>query len=468
MPQMPRLIALSYAIVALITGVTLSLCMPPMMYVDEWSHFGRAYQISRGQLIGQRFNFETQLGHPTPEGREPNPVAGGPIPIGIPAVMWKMQTILGHPEIKVTRDMMTEASAAHWTDGIILISFSNTVRYPPVFYLPSALGIAIGKTLNLTVSATLIVSRMLSTIVAVGIGTVAILLASTAAPWFFTVLTMPTALGLASTSGQEGLLNATAALACACTLRLMARPQQADFYVAVAALLLAVSARPPLIPLALILLAIPSIPWRHRLGGLITVIVGTAGWIMLAAQVYVHGRSGSDPTIDPANFGTKPQLLHVLAHPIAFFETIFRTLQHFGFRFYYEFLGVLGWDVVMPLWYDKVAIGMLALGVLASSPMKQAWPPLTVPLTAAIGVIGCAVAILTVQYLDWTSVGNDIIDGVFGRYFVAPTFFLIMLFPMPTRALRIRAYLAMAVIIFAVTVTVPVVFSTVIDRYYLR
>ena len=162
--------------------------MPPMMNPDEIAHFSRADQISRGNIIGQRYDART---------------AGGEIAVGIGAVNWAMRDVPMHPAVKVTREMISDANAAHWTDGVTRGGFANSVVYPPILYIPSAIGISIGKALNLRVVDTLYISRILSAVASVTIGALAIFFSGTAAPWIFAILMLPTALSLSATSGQE-------------------------------------------------------------------------------------------------------------------------------------------------------------------------------------------------------------------------------------------------------------------------
>jgi uncharacterized membrane protein len=70
--------------------------------------------------------------------------------------------------------MISEANAAHWTDGVTRGGFANSVVYSPIFYIPSAIGIRIGKALNLRVTDTLYISRTLSAVAAVAVGALAI------------------------------------------------------------------------------------------------------------------------------------------------------------------------------------------------------------------------------------------------------------------------------------------------------
>jgi uncharacterized membrane protein len=448
-----RVISMIYVIIGLTTAITLAVCMPPMMNPDEIAHFSRADQISRGHIIGQRFDART---------------AGGEIAVGIGAVNWALREVPMHPAVKVTKEMISEANAAHWTDGVTRGGFANSVVYPPVFYIPSAIGIEIGKGLNLRVTDTLYISRILSAVTSVAIGAIAVFVSGTAAPWVFTILTLPTVLSLSATSGQEGLLNATAALACACFVRLVADQdgKLRIFYTGSFGLGLAIAARPPLLPLVLILLAIPGVMWRHRAIGLAIVIVGTAGWMAASAPAYVHPRIGMDSTINPDDFGTIKQLRYIIAHPLGFCFVLAKTLQVFGANFYKALIGVLGWyDVFVPRWYILGASINIALAFIASISKRDG--PRSPSAVTAIALTGCLFTVMTTQYLAWTPVGLDIILGVQGRYFVAPALFAVMLGPSLTLPRAVRSAFVATTVGFATVVTVPLTCLLIVNRYYL-
>ena len=57
-------------------------------------------------------------------------------------------------------------------------------NYPPLFYLPSAAGILVGRELDLSVIYTLYLSRLFTGVVAVALGTLAIALAGVLLPGY--------------------------------------------------------------------------------------------------------------------------------------------------------------------------------------------------------------------------------------------------------------------------------------------
>jgi uncharacterized membrane protein len=352
---------------------------------------------------------------------------------------------------------------------VVDAQFSNTAVYPPLFYLPAVAGIWAGKALDLNVLTTLCLSRVLTGTAAVALGAVALTLAGPLAPWLFALLTLPTALSLSGSTSQEALMNATAALACALAARLcrgVAAPR-ANLYGGSLATALLVMARPPLIGLALVPLAMPQVAWRHRLAGAGMIAAGTLAWMVLAAPAFVHPRLSLDPTAMPGQYGTAEQISFVLGHPKQFVVTVVTTLRDLGPYWYEAFIGVLGWyDLKVPVWYQRVAGLMLAVAFLGSLPGPR-WLSARSRLAVLCGLAAVLGAVLAAMYVGWTPVGHGLIDGVQGRYFVAPAFFAALLCPAVRLAPVLRRALAAATLLFAAAVTAPMVIDLVATHYYL-
>ena len=113
-----RTFGLVYSVLGSSVALMMAVCMPPLMNPDEFAHFFRADQISRGQIIGKYIN---QIS------------AGGEVADGIHDINVIYRTIPFHPEVKATAKMMEAASLPRWTDGTSLHGFSNSVVYSPAF-----------------------------------------------------------------------------------------------------------------------------------------------------------------------------------------------------------------------------------------------------------------------------------------------------------------------------------------------
>ena len=199
-----RRLAAAFVLYGLLATALLAVIMPPFHNPDEAAHFWRATQIAGGGLVGHRF-FTLD------EHRVRMYWAGGYLDAALfDAYRPTLQTI-DHPEAPVTKQSW--APRVHWSDDRMMLAFTNTAVYPPVFYIPAAVGVLVGRATRMTVTQTLILSRLLTGAAAVALAAVAIACAGDAAVWLFAVLTLPTSMSLIASPSQDALMLACSALA---------------------------------------------------------------------------------------------------------------------------------------------------------------------------------------------------------------------------------------------------------------
>jgi uncharacterized membrane protein len=185
-------------------------------------------------------------------------------------------------------------------------AYPNTVVYPPFFYIPSAIGVLVGRVAKMTVVETLEVSRVMTGMAAVAVGAAAIACAGGAAVWIFMILTLPMSLSLIASSSQDGLLLACSALAGALVVRALRWPSNSNwklFAWLVVTLGLVAMARPPYGVLAVLPLGLTKLQLRWRILAAAAIVGCVAVWsgITLATSLTNTGEFiGSDPVAQMA------------------------------------------------------------------------------------------------------------------------------------------------------------------------
>lgn len=458
---LPRLLTVSGLAALWFSVCLMTLIMPPFQNPDEPAHFLRAEQISRGHPIGYRYSeFKS----------------GGEAEINIGAAFTPFSPIFGKREIKFTSGMLAQADAVHWSGELVEQNFPNTAVYPPFFYLPSATGILIGKAAGLSILDTLYLSRLLSGLCAMALGTAGILVADRAAPLLFAVLALPMGLSLMAAVSQDGPMIGLAALAAAICLRIV-RNGVPPFRHAVAVLTLALTligmARPPYAALALLPLALPGVAPATRWLSALTVLGLTVAWVCFATVM-------AQVALDRTNFmpDAALQVRLLLDNPYRIVSVALDTLSGRGNGYLNEFVGQLGWlDVGIPRWFHKVAWIVLAAGLLGGLPQSSQiggrqqnllW---TWIVAAALALGGAVAGIFGIQYLTWTAPGDAMVDGVQGRYFLVAAMILAT-FPAAAAVPRDRAAsltrLSWLMVTVFPLVTLPVMIWQVLSRYYLQ
>jgi uncharacterized membrane protein len=84
----------------------------------------------------------------------------------------------------------------------------------------------------------------------------------------------------------------------------------------------------------------------------------------------------------------------------------------------------------------------------------------------ALALAGAAGGVFLVQYMTWTIVGSPVVDGVQGRYFLAPALLLAVLLTGRTGTPgRVQGLLAVPVLVLPM-ISIAVTMHALIARYF--
>ena len=238
--SLPSMLHWIFLLLGIPSFIYFAVCMPPFQAPDEQAHFDRSYQISRGGLYGG---------------------SGGYVDRAIDEASYHYSQLPQHPEARLSDADESAAASVKWTGQTVYSIFPNTAANPPIGYLPQALGVALGRIVDMGVVHTLILSRLIN-------GAFAILISALALYWcrrgklvMFAVLLMPMTMFLFGSCNQDASLISFTCLAFALVSRQISEgvPLALRMTIVLASALLIVSLeRPPYIPLLLVFL-IPGI-----------------------------------------------------------------------------------------------------------------------------------------------------------------------------------------------------------------
>ena len=427
-----------------------ALLTPSYQVSDEIAHFLRADQVALGQWIGVRTS-------PTQ--------SGGIVDQSISDSFNLFSPIILHPERKITASILNHASAIYWNNIKSFREFNNTAIYPPFYYVMAAWAIRLGKWTNMSVVRTLKVARLMNGAAAILLGAVALQLAGSAAPWFFALLTLPMTLSEMASASQDALLIPMAAVAAALFIRLLREEfyDRIGFGVFCALLGLIAMGRISYVALALLPLAISHPSLRARLVGCTIAAAAGLGWAWIAWRIALvpFGLPGADA---PA------QIHYLMAHPSSIFPLIANTMRYQWDLYVESFVGKLGWlDLSLPHSYIVIAIFDLVMAALASFTVVAGWKNtlhqkmiVLFAMAASIGILFAAL------YISWSPVGDFIVGGVQGRYFIPLAFFLAALFSArSSRRPRATILVCRSMVAAFPLITIPIVLVGIVSRYYL-
>lgn len=232
-----RRYALLYLLFGGLAVAAFAVIVPPYQVPDEPAQFKRADQVSRGVMVSPMIGANS----------------GGFVGAGIDITHRMFSDIAFRYDVKATLDRFARARPVTWSDTAPSW-FPSTALYPPSLYLPQAAGIRLGRALALPVLDTLTLARIVTGMVSVSLGAVAIALAGGAASFLFVVLSLPMTLFMMASVSQDGPLLALAALAAGAFIGMRERESGSLplFLVMSASIALIAMGRPPYAALAVL------------------------------------------------------------------------------------------------------------------------------------------------------------------------------------------------------------------------
>ncbi|HNY27879.1 MAG TPA: DUF2142 domain-containing protein [Candidatus Sumerlaeota bacterium] len=390
-------------------GLILLFLTPPFQIADEHSHFHHAYTLSQGQVFP----------HPSPESGFS--ASGGAMPVNVERVVWTLPFcgLPGYPDRKVQRgDLARLFEIPLNASEMKHVAYPVAVYAPPP-YLAPALGIWVGRLLNLPPILLLYLGRLCCFAAWVGMTWGALRLMPVAR-WALLLLalfplTLAQGAGLTADSFVLGLsfLFTATLLHYAWTPGLEVLRGRTYSVLLLLAVTLALS-KQAYLPLSLLVFLIP----RERFGA------GRAYWgrlflffllpfgIMLAWSVAVAPAMREWlPDVDPLR-----QAQVMLVHPIDFLRAVARTLKEE--QSMTKLFGRLGWeDTRMP----ETLVWFYLLGMAESAWYDPAGRRIRPGHRLFLfGVLGVSVLVLAMLlYMQWNPVGNGAVRGLQrGRYYL--------------------------------------------------
>jgi uncharacterized membrane protein len=429
----------AFVLFGLVFGMAFLLLTPPLQAPDEWNHFFRAYQISEGRLISKK---------------DPRGVAGGDIPVSLlvtsisifydlpyaPENLRKLnyltrKGIVGdeemNPFISADKDKRVETMLSLLkmplnAEKRTFMYFMHTAVYSPVSYLPQAAGIAVGRGLGLSPLSLLYAGRLFNLIVWV----LLIYLAIRTTPFlkwlFFSLALVPTSLFLASSLSVDCLTNGLSFYLVAFLLSLSFDEQRrvgATEIVLLFSVSMISSMTKYYIFIPCLFLLVPrekmgvALKYATFVALLISTTLPVAAWVSFAKGYFI----AIDPSVSPQR-----QLSFITSDPLNYALVVVNTLLRYGPDYLRSFAGRLGH---FPLYLPTPVVAS-TWAVLLFTALSGADRDVSISFKArALAATIIALSTLfvaTCLYMTWTTVGNNLIEGLQGRYIIplSPLIFL--------------------------------------------
>ena len=294
------------------------------------------------------------------------------------------------------------------------IDYSGSAFYSPIPYLPQAISISAGRACGLAPLALLYLGRLTNALVAVLLLSMAVRITPVCKPGFLLAAMLPMSVYLYASLSADALILASSFLFTALALDACWKKAWATkrLWLALGCAVVFCSVKVVYAPLLLIAAPVALTAARRSRAVLIQVLliivplVITFAWLYAASNLVVAVRPGT---------GVGAQLQHVLAHPILFAKALVHGFVWNGF-YYRMLVGMFGW-LTVPLPTIGYVLPLIGL-IMAGTSFSTQRPPWFSSIWWATIVAGCITLVMLALYLYWTVIGNEVVEGVQGRYFI--------------------------------------------------
>ena len=440
-----------FLVLAAAFGLIFVFLTPPMQVPDEIRHLARAVMIARGDFLA--IHRDGVPGH------------------FIPRSVDEMELRLG-PEIAFDPQQKQDAQKIYREFSVPVDEGDRVFRvlpslYSPVPYLPQVLAIRVAQIFDGAPIVYVYLGRLLN----LGIWWLLVFWAIRRAPahkWLLVALALtPMSLFIAASLSVDVMTNGLSFLFIAQLLHSSRSDSMPVSRLEIArlfsvAVLLGLT-KPTYWPLALLVFLIPGVrfrDFRHRAGSMAFLVLGSLApaliWSFAVTRLGVPSLwDGADPAA---------QIAWIRSQPLRYALVVLTSVPRLATDWILNFVGSLGYfDVWLPVWvyfsYPALLIGVAVIDGGSASPVHGRGRLLLL----AVAVLTW-VAVVTVSYVAWNPVGQSVLWGIQGRYFIpiAPLV-LICLHLGPSRGLARSARLG---VLAYCTLVLGVTALSLWDRYY--
>lgn len=413
--------------IALILGTLFVLgytfIIPPLNGFDEATHFLRAYQISEGKLLPERFGPDH---------------AGGKIPVNISQMSdAAVDDIIQSAKTNLARKTHIRSYAKfllqfHPSSSTVDKYFAGSSVYSPISYTPQAVGIFIARNLHLPLLLYVYAGRIINALIFLTLVYLAIKLSPTGKWVLLAVAMLPTTLTAAASLSPDSIINGVALLLVALFLKALFSKNiiKIKQLLIIASLIIILSLTKQTYFILVILPFFLPISvfgnWRRYISwNLIFValaLVATFGWYSQISDIARISYLETRPTM---HINSGQQISFIIHHFFNYVSLLsWQILGHFNPQ-YVQIVGFLTWKgIVMPqpiIFLAYLGLILAFLMIRLEKTLKPKLLKLQHNITSygpiLLGFVTMCL-VYTTLYIAFNAVGNDDIEGVQGRYLI--------------------------------------------------
>ena len=406
----------AFLVIGLLFGLLMLVLNPPLRVSDEQIHLFKAYSVSGGHIVSERKDKG----------------AGSNVPISFQTTIERVKLIPWSDYRLKLKDISSALKIPLKNSEKFFADYRGwaIVTYSPLPYIPQALGIEIGKILNLSPLMLLYLGRLFNLLCWLILIFLAIRITPVHKWVFFMLALIPRSVNLAASLSADSFTIALCFLVVAYFLRLaFAKDKQSverkDIYILVLFVILLALVKPPSFLLVFLFPLIPIKRFKSKKEYFAVFAMLVLIAIVITGAWYLIGSRGATTRLPTMSVGK--QLRFLLSHPTRFLGVTERTIVSSIDMWIAGFIDTLGWiEVNLPSWFVFTYL-FLIIAIAAVDNDDIEIPVKKRAYSLALWLIFFFI-FLGIGYLTSTPVGQtSVIEGFQPRYLIpiAPLLFLI-------------------------------------------
>jgi uncharacterized membrane protein len=403
-----------FLIIATIMGITLVVFNPMFHVADEPAHFWKAYSVGDLDLISDKVGG----------------VQGNQLPVSIQKTYDTMKFHIGEG-VKIDEKAVDEAFKIPLDAGKKgFVGNGVAGLYPPVPYIPQAIGIDIGRISHESPLTLAYMGRFFNLLAWLILVFLAISITPVMKWVFFLLGVMPMALLQAASLSPDTVTNGLAFVTIAFFLRLALSKDKRkvttrDIVLMFVLGILLALVKQPYFLLVLLFFLIPISKFKSRRAyitvfAVLFIVVLIVG---LSWTAFENSAFAANPGVSSSK-----QVKYIVQHPLTSAKILLRSIDTYKEDWIVSFVGAFDWfEASLPIWSIY-----LFLFALLGAAMLDKDEDITIrpreKLVIAVPLVLIFLGVVLALYLAWTPVGYYLIQGVQGRYLIAMSPLLFLLF----------------------------------------
>jgi len=409
-----------FLFISLLFGVLYVFILPPFQSVDEGMHFYRTYQISTGRLIAKKVDNKI----------------GDKLPKSLSTFYELYVPFIKNIDKKTNKnDIVHIFKIPLEKDNIIHTEFTNTALYSPICYLTQLPGVAIAKAIKAPLAGIYYAGR-LSNLLSYCL---LVYFAIKIIPFFklplMVISLMPMSLSLAGAFTCDVAVLGLNFLWIAMILRFIISSKEDDGKIAVRIIIAAflaflISLTKSYILLLPLIFLIPPKTFKTRKQYILfmasVIFAAIAGLTLWSLCIKGLTLNMNTTCADAAS-----QIIFIKSHPLHYIGVLLKTFIIKTPRLIITMIGVLGWQDVKLDWITYIIYPFLIYFSVSADNFNftlYKWQKYLIIVNTIIGTV----ITYTSLYLMWSPVGNDVVLGLNGKYFIPMMLPLLLLFKKST------------------------------------